>query len=331
MYRVAKVEGKFNVVIEETPIPEPGPDEVRVKAVQSLISRGSEMGGRYTREQSIDPESMGYSMAGIVDAVGEEIEHYSVGDRVVASAPHAQYTVRSAKVEYPQDQALVVPMLESVTFEQAPYYPLLSGAVSWVEIENIKRDDTVVILGQGLVGSLLMQVAKHNGRGRVVAVDALKSRCKLSEELGADIVINANEEDPVRAVHKITNGVGADVVVYAVGGPAGPKAFEQGLDMLSYGGLLHLIGLYEHQTLPLSSGKIQRKKLLGGYYGQVVPSGISMRAMELLGSGVIQTDKMTTHCFPYTEAAAAFDLLYSRMDETMGVMLDWRDVNRSQS
>jgi len=84
MKRVVKPEGKFNVVIEEAAMPEPGPGEIRVKAVRSLISRGSEMGGRYTREHAVNPESMGYSLAGIVDAVGEEIEYYAVGDKVVA-------------------------------------------------------------------------------------------------------------------------------------------------------------------------------------------------------------------------------------------------------
>ena len=323
MKRVAKPEGKFNIVIEEVAMPEPGPDEVRVKAVRSLISRGSEMGGRYTREHAVNPESMGYSLAGIVDAIGEGIDHYAVGDKVVASAPHAQYAVRPARVSSLQEQAQVVPMLPSVTFDQAPYYPLTSGAVSWVDIENIQPYDTVVILGQGLVGSLLMQVAKANGRGRIIAVDTLDSRCTLSEELGADVVINASDEDPIRAVHKITNGVGAHIVVYAVGGPAGPRAFDQGLDMLAIGGLLHLIGLYEDQPLPLTSGKIQRRRLLGGYYGQVIPSGVSLRAMQLLGSGIIRTDKMTTHHFPYMEAPAAFDLLYNRMDEALGVLLNW--------
>ena len=323
MKRVAKPEGKFNIVIEEVAMPEPGPGEVRVKAVRSLISRGSEMGGRYTREHAVNPESMGYSLAGIVDAIGEGIDHYAVGDKVVASAPHAQYAVRPARVSSPQEQAQVVPMLPSVTFDQAPYYPLTSGAVSWVDIEDIQPYDTVVILGQGLVGSLLMQVAKANGRGRIIAVDTLDNRCTLSEELGADVVINASDEDPVHAVHKITNGVGAHIVVYAVGGPAGPRAFDQGLDMLAIGGLLHLIGLYEDQPLPLTSGKIQRRRLLGGYYGQVIPSGVSLRAMQLLGSGLIRTDKMTTHHFPYMEAPAAFDLLYNRMDEALGVLLNW--------
>ena len=100
MKRVAKPEGKFNVIIEDAPMPEPGPGEVRVKAVRSLISRGSEMGGRYTREYAVNPESMGYSLAGIVDAVGDGVEHYAVGDRVVASAPHAQYTVRPRPFEF---------------------------------------------------------------------------------------------------------------------------------------------------------------------------------------------------------------------------------------
>lgn len=323
MKRVGKPAGKFNIVIEDVPTPEPGPGEVRVEAVRSLISRGSEMGGRYTRASAIDPESMGYSLAGVVDAVGSGVEHFTVGDRVVASAPHAQYVVRPARVSSPQEHAQVVPMLSTVNFDQAPYYPLVSGAVAWVDIENIQPNDTVVILGQGLVGSLIMQVAKANGNGSMIAIDALDNRCRLAEALGADVVVNAADEDAVRAVRRLTNGVGADIVVYAVGGPGGPEAFNQGLDMLAVGGLLHLIGLYEDAPLPLWSGKIQRRQILGGYYGQTVGAGISRRAMELLGSGNIRTEQMTTHRFSYTQAADAFDLLYNRMDVAMGVLIDW--------
>ena len=101
----------------------------------------------------------------------------------------------------------------------------------------------------------MLQVAKHNGKGRIIAVDALESRCALAEELGADAVINAAEEDPIAAVRRLTAGAGVDIVVYAVGGPAGVKAFDQGLDMLAVGGLLHLIGLYEDAPLPLMSAR----------------------------------------------------------------------------
>lgn len=323
MKRVIKPEGKFNIAIDDVPIPEPGSDEVRIKAVCSLISRGSELGARYTREYAVNPDIMGYSMAGTIDAVGEGIGHLAIGDRVVALAPHAEYTIRSAKVSGPTDLAWVVPLLPGLSFDEAPYYPLVASAVTWVEIEQIQPQDTVVILGQGLVGSLVLQVARAAGNGRFIAVDTLPGRCALAEEFGADVVINASAEEAVKAVRRLTNGIGAELVIYAVGGPAGPAAFEQGLDMLSTGGTLHLLGLYEDQALPLSSGKIQRRRLIGGHYGLSNGARQSLKALELIASGAIHTKRMTTHRFPFTEAAAAFDLLYHHPDEAFGVLLDW--------
>ncbi len=323
MKRVIKPEGQFNIAIEEVPIPEPGPGEVRIKAVRSLISRGSEIGARYTREHAVSPDIMGYSLAGVIDALGEGVDCWSVGDRVVALAPHAEYVVCPAVLSSPQDQPRVVALLPGVEFDVAPFWPLASGAVAWVDIEQIEPNHTVVILGQGLVGSLMLQVAKHNGKGRIMAVDAVASRCALAEELGADVVVNAAQEDPVNAVRELTKGAGADIVVYAVGGPPGISVFDQALDMLAVGGLLHLIGLYEDAPLPLSSGKIQRRKILGGYYGQSIGSGTAFRAMKLLQSDVIQTERMTTHRFSFTEAAQAFDLLYNNMGEALGVLLVW--------
>ena len=323
MKRVIKPAGQFNIAIEEVPIPEPGPGEVRIKAVRSLISRGSEIGARYTREYAVSPDIMGYSLAGVIDALGEGVDCWSVGDRVVALAPHAEYVVCPAVLSSPEDQPRVVALLPGVEFDVAPFWPLVSGAVAWVDIEQIEPNHTVVILGQGLVGSLMLQVAKHNGKGRIIAVDAVASRCALAEELGADVVVNAAQEDPVSALRKLTKGAGADIVVYAVGGPAGISVFDQGLDMLAVGGLLHLIGLYEDAPLPLSSGKIQRRKIIGGYYGQSIGSGTAFRAMKLLQADVIQTERMTTHRFSFAEAAQAFDLLYNNMGEALGVLLDW--------
>lgn len=325
MKRIIKPEGLHRIEIEEAPMPEPGPGEIRIRAVCSLISRGSELGGRYTREYAVSPDIMGYSMAGTVDALGEGVAHLETGDRVVALAPHAQYVVRPARLVFPWDQTVVMPMPADLSFDRAPYYPLTAGAVTWVEVEEIKPQDTVVVLGQGLVGNLILQVIKANGVGSVVAVDALENRCAMAAEFGADTVINAREEDPVKAVKRLTNGLGADIVVYAVGGPAGPAAFEQGLDMLALGGLVHLIGLYEDLPLTLPSDKIQGRRLLGGYYRTRAGAKQSRRAMELLASGAIRTDRMTTHRFPWHQAADAFALLYQEPGEALGVLLDWED------
>ena len=323
MKRLSKQSGRFNLVLEEVPIPEPGPREVRVKAVRSLISRGSEIGRRYTREEAIDPQMMGYSMSGLVDAVGSDITHLELGDRVVVSAPHADYVVEDATIRNVDDRPLVYPIDPSVDFNTAPYWGLTSGCVTWAVGEAAHPTDTVVIVGQGLVGNLLMQVHKANGVRRVIAIDALDIRCEIADKLGADVVINTAYEDPVRAVHKLTTGVGAEIVVYAVGGPAGPKAFDQSLEMLASGGLLHLIGRYEDQALPFWTHKFAGKRMFEGYFMRSKGMAEARRGMDLLASGVVKASQMTTHRYAFTEASAAFDLLYNRAEETLGVLLDW--------
>ena len=323
MKRMAKPEGRGNVMLEDAPIPEPGYGEVRVKAVRSLISRGSEIGRRYVMEEAIDPQIMGYSMAGVVDALGEGVEHLSVGDRVGAVAPHAQYVVGAAIPERQVKLPEIFPLTPGVGWDQAPYWMLTASAVRWTDIAPFERDNVIVVLGQGLVGSLILQVMRSIDAGRLVAIDAAPLRCELAAALGADHVINAADEDPVAAVRRLSDGIGAELVVYAVGGPAGPRAFEQGMEMLADGGTLHLIGKYEHQYLPLSSDTIQSRRIVGGFFGGQWHAGSTRRALALIESGAIDTNRMTTHRFPYTRAPEAFHLLHDHTDQTLGVLLHW--------
>ena len=199
MKRMAKPEGRGNVMLEDAPIPEPGYGEVRVKAVRSLISRGSEIGRRYVMEEAVDPQIMGYSMAGVVDALGEDVEHLAVGDRVGAVAPHAQYVVAAAIPERQAKLPEIFPLTPGVSWDQAPYWMLGASAVRWVDIAPFERDNVIVVLGQGLVGSLILQVMRSIDAGRLIAVDAAPLRCELAAALGADHVINAADEDPVAA------------------------------------------------------------------------------------------------------------------------------------
>jgi len=324
MKRLAKPRGRGNVVIEDAPIPEPGPGEVRVKAVRSLISRGSEIGRRYLMEEAIDPQMMGYSMAGVIDALGSNVQHIGLGARVGVVAPHAQYVVAAAIPTMNQKTPCqVFPLTPNITWDQAPYWILGASAVRWVDIAPFERDNVIVILGQGLVGSLMLQVLNAIDTAHLVAIDTGPLRCEVAASLGAHHVIDASSEDPVSAVRHITNGAGAELVIYAVGGPAGPTAFAQGMEMLSRNGTLHLIGKYEHQSLPLDSDLIQGRRIIGGYFGGQWHAGSARRALALIESGGIATDKMTTHHFPYTDGPEAFHFLNDHPDKTLGVLLDW--------
>ena len=328
MKRMAKPAGRGNVMLEDAPIPEPGYGEVRVKAVRSLISRGSEIGRRYVMEEAVDPQIMGYSMAGVVDVLGEGVEHLSVGDRVGAVAPHAQYVVGAAIPERQVKLPEILLLSPGVGWDQAPYWMLTASAVRWTDIAPFERDNVIVILGQGLVGSLILQVMRAIDAGRLIAIDAAPLRCELAAALGADHVINAAEEDPVAAVRRLSDGIGAELVVYAVGGPAGPTAFKQGMEMLADGGTLHLIGKYEQQYLPLSSGIIQSRRILGGFFGGQWHLGSARRALVLIESGAINPDRMTTHRFPTPAPPKPSTSSTTTPTRPSGVLLNW-DVEES--
>ena len=322
MKRVAKPEGEYNIVIEDVPIPEITPTQVLIRAECSLISRGSEIWRRYIRPEAIDHQSMGYSFVGDIAEVGARVDGFTMGDRVAAIAPHAEYV--AVEVVDSRHQDPVVHLPDSVSSEAATFWPLSTSSVLWMREIDASEEDTVAILGQGLVGSICMQTLNAEVNPRVIAVDALPLRCDLAGRLGADHVVDASSENPVKAVKGLTGGAGAEIVVEAVGGRAGAGAFVQAQDMVKRKGLIQVIGLYEDEPLPLDSGKIQGRRIVGGYSDGGKRSQGSDRALQLLGQKKINAEAMITHRFPFQDAAEAFDLLYTRLGETMGVVLIWK-------
>ncbi len=321
MLRVAKPEGFGNIILEETPIPTCGARDVLVQNKVSLISRGSEVLRRYMREEAIDPGIMGYSVAGVVVEVGAEARHrFQPGDRVMASAPHAQYVLQDIDR---MEGTRIWPIPDDITFEQAAFLPLCMGGVTWAAIPEIRPTDTVVVLGQGLVGNLVMQAARNYPMARLIVVDTIESRCHLARQLGADIAINAAQEDPVAKIQELTEGKGCNLVFECVGGQPGVKSFSHALEILCDGGTLHLIGLYHGEPLPLDAGKIQRKRLIGGYYGAESRTVMLPRTIELVQKGKLSVEPLISHRFPFQEAKAAYDMLYNRLSEAMGVLLIW--------
>ena len=319
MIRVTKPEGFGNIQLEDVPIPEITPKQIRVKTDTTLISRGSELFRRYILEEAVSPSIMGYSLTGTVDAIGADVTNYELGTRVMAVAPHAQYVV----AEPNETDGRLVPLFDDVSFEEGTFLPLATSAVAWADSSGVKAGDTVVVLGQGLVGSLMMQVMRSYNPKQVITVDALPLRCELSTRLGADVAINAEAEDPIQAVRRLTDGKGADLVIDCVGGYAGVKSFEQAQDMVRQFGIIQLIALYQQAPLPLHSSKMMSKRLVAGILTTEPRSQLAARALQKIHNGDIRASDMITHRFDYTEAKAAFDLLWNTPGDTLGVLIKW--------
>jgi L-iditol 2-dehydrogenase len=320
MRRLAKHEGYGNVLFEEVPVPSIAAGQVLVKAHTSLISRGSELLARYREDGPVDASRMGYSVAGTIAEAGTEARAagYVPGDRVFVSTPHAEYTVAEIG-----DEARLLKVPAGLTWEQIPFIALARGGVAWAVASDAEPTDTVVVLGQGLVGNLVMQAHRARGVGRVITVDPLDLRVNISRACGADVAIHAGEVDPVAEVKRLTGDEGADVVVDCVGGPPGVQSFQQAQDMVKTFGTIHLVGLYHGRPLPLDSGKIQRKRLIGGYYLAEPLGPLSVRAADLIAAGRIRVDPMISHRFPADQAPAAFALLDRHPEQAFGVLLEW--------
>ena len=318
MQQLEKLDGVGNVQMVEAEIPVPGPDEVLLKVRRSLISRGSELFRRYVMPEALPPSMMGYSDAGDVINFGTKVKEVKPGDRSNVGGPHAQYVVGNHEHIPP-----------SLDYESATFIGLATSATMWARSTPINPGDVVVVLGQGIVGNLYMQVVRERDPGKVITVDATKLRCQISKDSGADIVINVSETDSVKAVMDLTNGKGADVVVECVGGNAGLKSFEQAQRMMKKDGILHLIAKYQGAKeagdglLPLDSGIFMDKLLIAGVRVEGDRSIHRTDAANMLVNGFIKVGPMVTHRLPWQETAEAYHMLFNKPDEALAVILNW--------
>lgn len=322
MLRLAKQEGFGRIALEEAPVPVPKEHEVLVRTRASLISRGSELGGRYLREERVDPIRVGYAAAGEIVATGRAVHQYHVGDRVYVVGPHAQYVIADATK---QDEGLFrcQSIGERLSYEVGAFVGLTVAAIGWVDTVEIEPGETVVILGQGIVGSLMTQVARARSDITLIAVDRLPLRCDFARRVGADVVINAAEEDVVEAVKVATSGRGADVVIDAVGGSHGVESFKQAQALCRSQGRIMLVGMYQTAPLTIDANALMTRTIIGGNSRRPFPPETWEKAVELLERGVIRAEEMITHRFPFRDGKKAFDLLYERPGEALGVILQW--------
>ncbi len=325
MQRLVKLDGFGNVRMMDDDVPEPNDGEAQVRVRRSLISRGSELFRRYVLEEAVPVEMMGYSDTGDVSKLGAGVKGLEVGQRVKAVGPHAQYVTASPTAEVKD----VAPLPEGMSYENGTFLHLATSAVMWARTTPVEPGDTVVVVGQGIIGLLYSQAVRERQPGRVITIDAEESRCEVSRQVGADETINAAREDPVAAIMDRTNGEGADVVVECVGGPAGVKSFGQSLAMTRRDGVIHLIAKYQpgplegHGSVPMSSGDIQRKMLVSGIRIPGSRSEHQEEAGEMMMSGQIDVEPLITHRMPWRQTPEAYHLLYNSPESALGVIIDW--------
>ena len=139
----------------------------------------------------------GLSLTGVVEQVGIEVPEYQIGPRVMVVAPHAQYALGHTGSMV---KGSMFKLPDSISSEEGTFLLLAKEATAWVDSSGVKTGNRVVVLGQGIVGSLVMQLLRRHQPEWIITVDALPNRCQLSRRLAADEVINTTDVDPIQVV-----------------------------------------------------------------------------------------------------------------------------------
>jgi threonine dehydrogenase-like Zn-dependent dehydrogenase len=132
----------------------------------------------------------------------------------------------------------LVKLPQNVSDNEGACIQSLGSSMATVADTNIKVGDTVVVLGQGVMGLNILQLSRVSGAGATIGVDIKPTNLKLSQLLGADHSIDASKEDVVALVQDLTHGVGADIVFECAGGSpkeglSGSKSLEQALQIVA--------------------------------------------------------------------------------------------------
>jgi alcohol dehydrogenase len=167
---------------------------------------------------------------------------------------------------------------------------------------RVEPGDTVAIVGAGPIGLATIMTAKLHSPGRIVAIDLESSRLEKALEFGADVVIDNGAEDAVARVMSLTDGLGADAAIEAVGVP---ETFELCTDLIRPGGRVANVGVHGHSaTLHLEKLWIRDVLITTG----LVDTTTTPKLLRLIESGRLDPTAFATHRFALDDTERAYDV-----------------------
>lgn len=334
--------------VEEVARPHAGPGEAVIKITLTTIC-GTDLHilrGEYPVKPGL---VIGHEPVGLIEELGEGLNGYKIGDRVLVGAitPCGQCraclsgqwsqcghghgceaiggwrfgnTINGAQAEYllvPNAQANLAKIPDDLTDEQVVLLAdIASTGFSGAESANIKIGDTAVIFAQGPIGLCATAGAKLIGASFIIGVESDPVRVEMSKRMGADVVLDPHDIDLLAKIKKLTDG-GADVAIEALGIQ---QTFENCLRALRPGGTLSSLGVY--------SGKLQVPydafaAGIGDYkiVTTLCPGGKERmrRLMSLVQSKRFDPTPLITHRFDLENIVEAYDLFGSRRDGVLKV------------
>ncbi len=299
------------------------------------------------RSRLDQPQSVGYSSAGLVFAVGEGVADINVGDRVACAG--AGYAVHADLACVPRLLVAKIPDSRDVSFEQAAFGTVGAICLHGLRTAEVSLGDTIAVIGLGLLGQITVQLLKAAGC-RVFGIDILRQRADLALASGAEAACVTAEEFRDLCFQK-TGGVGVDSVLITAETPSS-EPVNLAAELARDRAIVVAIGtvgmelqrkLYYEKELDF---RVSRSYGPGRYdaayeqKGRDYPIGhvrwTETRNLEaflqLIAEGKLKLPSLITHRFPMAQATRAYDLILGRTDEpSLGVLITYPDAEPGAS
>jgi 2-desacetyl-2-hydroxyethyl bacteriochlorophyllide A dehydrogenase len=322
-----------HVAFQPVHVPDPTPEDVVVRVTHSWISpgtegsfvRGERLAGEVPRRQD-DPQPFphvpGYQKVGVVEWVGSSVPELSVGEVVFA-------TVSRVNGMYFRDGGHVSPAVthhSQIWRVPGHVEPVALSGLVLVQVgyncgmrPALEAGDAAVVIGDGLVGQWSAQTLAYRG-ARVMLVGRHDERLSAFTATSHGRVVHVGREDPLAAAAAWAPE-GVQAVVDTVGSVA---ALESFYPLMRHDGQLVSAGFNgPHGLIDIQRMRMRELTLH-------TPSGWSRPRMdatlELVAADHLKTQPLVTHRFSVEAAAAAYDLILSRREPSLGIILDWPSV-----
>jgi L-iditol 2-dehydrogenase len=327
----------------EMPAPRPAANELLIRIRACGICGSDVHGYDGSTGRRLPPIVMGHEAAGVVEAVGGAVADFRAGDRVTFDSTvycgKCFYCLRGqinlcderevigvstpvfrrmgAFAEYVTVPARIAYALpENMSYSHAALIEAVSVAVHGVSLTPITLEDTVVVVGAGMIGLLALQAARLAGAGRVLVVDVDETRLELARNLGATETYNSRGADVVPQIMEQTMGRGADAALECVGSTIPVKL---ALDSVRKGGAVTLIGNVSPTVeLGLQSAVTRQIRL----QGSCASAGEYPACISMIARGAIRVDPLVSAVAPLEDGASWFHRLYEREPGLLKVVLE---------
>lgn len=284
-----------------------------------------------------DGRILGHEAVGTVESVGSGVKIVKPGDRVLVSCITACGACRFCresrygqciggggwilghKIDGTQAEFVRVPFADTSTYPAPVGVPdeqllmladiLSTGYEAGVMNGRVQPGDVVAVVGSGPIGLSAVMAARLYSPSHIVAIDQADARLEAAKLFGADVIVNNSREDALAAIQELTDGLGADVAIEAVGVPA---TFELATQLIRPGGHVANIGVHgEAVALHLEELWIRDVTITTG----LVDTYSTPTLLKLVRGHQLDAGRFITHHFALEEMAEAYDV-FGRASQT---------------